>query len=358
MSPSFWNGKKVFITGHTGFKGGWLSLWLISLGAKVTGYALAPCSTPSFFELANLKKMLVNIEGDIRDFDQLSKALYESQPQFIFHLAAQSLVAQSYDEPLETYKTNVMGTVNLLECVRKMKNPCSLVNVTSDKCYENKEWHWGYREIDALGGFDPYSNSKACSEFVSESYRSSFFNESEFQNHKVALATARAGNVVGGGDWAKNRLVPDVLKALENSRAVQLRHPGSVRPWQHVLEPLYGYLLLAEKLDRAGPQFAKAWNFGPNKNDIHSVADLVKKLCEMWGSPQTWNVQVSEFSHEAIYLSLDTSLAQKELGWKPLMNTYKALQLTVEWEKLRLSGVDVLETSLQQISNYQKLILN
>jgi CDP-glucose 4,6-dehydratase len=358
MNPTFWKGKRVFITGHTGFKGSWLSLWLTSLGAKVTGYALAPNSELSLFELANIDSLLISIEADVCNVEHLYQALDNCQPEIVFHLAAQSLVRASYDDPLLTYKTNVMGTANLLENIRRLKLPCSLVNITTDKCYENKEWHWGYREIDRLGGFDPYSNSKACSELVTASFRSSFFHPSQFQNHKVALATARAGNVVGGGDWAKDRLIPDMLKALENNQTVDIRYPHAVRPWQHVLEPLHGYLLLAEQLHTAGPQFAKAWNFGPNENDACTVAEVACKLEQLWGKQNAWQAASGQHPHEAHYLRLDISLARNELGWRPMLSIDKAIKLTVDWEKARLNNADVRQTSLQQIKDYQELIIH
>jgi CDP-glucose 4,6-dehydratase len=356
MNPSFWLNKRVLITGHTGFKGSWLSLWLTSLGAKLFGYALAPNSSPSLFELANIKSLMKTFEADVRNSEQLSIALEEIQPEIIFHLAAQSLVRTSYDDPLLTFQTNVMGTANLLESIRTLKLPCSVVNVTSDKCYENREWHWGYREIDPLGGFDPYSNSKACSELVTSSYRSSFFHPSEYHTHKVALATARAGNVVGGGDWAKDRLIPDVLKALENNQILNIRYPNAVRPWQHVLEPLHGYLILAEKLHTTGSKFAKAWNFGPNENDACTVATVAFKLAKLWDKQNSWQVASGTHPHEANYLSLDTSLARKELGWKPMLSIDKTIKLIFDWEKARLNNEDVRQTSIQQIKDYQEMV--
>ena len=356
MNPTFWRGKRVFITGHTGFKGSWLSLWLASLGAHVTGYALGPSSSPSLFNLANIKSALVNVEADIRNLEQLRKSLAENQPEIVFHLAAQSLVRTSYEDPLLTYETNVMGTANLLESIRGLKLPCSVVNVTTDKCYENKEWYWGYREVDPLGGFDPYSNSKACSELVTASYRSSFFHPSKYEKHKVALATARAGNVIGGGDWAKDRLIPDVLKALEDSQTLEIRSPNSVRPWQHVFEPLNGYLMLAEQLHTNGPEFSKAWNFGPNEQDTYTVADVAIKVSQLWGKQNAWRAASGEHPHEANYIKLDASLARNELGWSPVLCIDKSLKLIVDWEKARLNNVDVRVTSLKQIKDYQEMV--
>ena len=356
MNPTFWRGKRVLITGHTGFKGSWLSLWLASLGAHVTGYALGPSSSPSLFNLANINSALVNVEADIRNLEQLRKSLAENQPEIVFHLAAQSLVRTSYEDPLLTYETNVMGTANLLESIRGLKLPCSVVNVTTDKCYENKEWYWGYREVDPLGGFDPYSNSKACSELVTASYRSSFFPPSKYEKHKVALATARAGNVIGGGDWAKDRLIPDVLKALEDNQTLEIRSPNSVRPWQHVFEPLNGYLMLAEQLHTNGPEFSKAWNFGPNEQDTYTVADVANKVSQLWGKQNAWRAASGEHPHEANYIKLDASLARNELGWSPVLCIDKSLKLIVDWEKARLNNVDVRVTSLKQIKDYQEMV--
>ena len=358
MIPGFWKGKRVFITGHTGFKGSWLSLWLASLEAKVTGYALPPTLNPSLFDLANIQAMMASVDADVCNLENLGKALDESKPEIVFHLAAQSLVRTSYEDPLLTYQTNVMGTVNLLECIRRMNLPCSVVNVTTDKCYENKEWQWGYREIDPLGGFDPYSNSKACSELVTASYRSSFFHPSKFHSHKVTLATARAGNVVGGGDWAKDRLIPDVLRALQGDRTIEIRYPNAVRPWQHVLEPLNGYLMLAEQLHTQGPQFGKAWNFGPYDHDASTVAMVANKLAKAWGKDNSLCSTPGEHPHEAHHLRLDTSLARNELGWRPLLSIDKTLKLTVDWEKARLNNVDVRQTTLQQIKDYQEMVAN
>ena len=358
MNPSFWKGKNVFITGHTGFKGSWLSLWLGHLGANVTGYALAPTSTPSLFELANLKLMLLNVEADIRNQEHLCKVLNQSRPEIIFHLAAQSLVRASYKQPLITYQTNVMGTANLLESIRCLKLECSVVNVTTDKCYENQESSRRYLETDRMGGFDPYSNSKACSELVSASYRSSFFNPSNFSAHKVALATARAGNVVGGGDWAKDRLIPDMLNALEKNKKLEIRNPNAVRPWQHVLEPLHGYMILAEQLHTKGPQFAKAWNFGPSEEDTCTVAEVANKLAELGEIQNAWKVLSGKHPHEAQHLRLDTTLARTELGWKSLLSIDRTLKLVVDWEKARLNNVDVRQTTLQQIKDYQEMVTN
>ena len=271
MNPSFWRSKKVFFSGHTGFKGSWLCLWLQQLGAEVTGYALAPPTSPSLFEVAHVAQGMKSLCGDIRDGAALAKAMREAVPDIVIHMAAQPLVRRSYLDPVETYSANVMGTVHLLEAVRQTQSVRAVVNVTSDKCYENKEWVWGYRESDPMGGFDPYSNSKGCAELVTAAYRNSFFNPAKYSEHHVALASVRAGNVIGGGDWAEDRLIPDILAAFEKSQPVVIRNPHAIRPWQHVLEPLAGYLQLAQKLYEDGATYAEGWNFGPNDEDAQPV---------------------------------------------------------------------------------------
>jgi CDP-glucose 4,6-dehydratase len=358
MNPTFWQGKNILITGHTGFKGSWLALWLSSLGAKVTGFALAPDSNPSLFNLANIGDgcLIDHIEGDVRCLDSLKSAFQSSQPEIVFHLAAQSLVKRSYENPILTYETNVIGTLNLLESIRLLARSCVVVNVTTDKCYENKEWQWGYREVDQLGGFDPYSNSKACAEFVTASYRNSFFNPHEYNSHKIVLATARAGNVLGGGDWSQHRLIPDVLAAFQCNKYVNIRFPNAVRPWQHVLEPLHGYLVLAEKLYQEGPKFGKAWNFGPDKLESRTVAEIVDKLADLWGAQYSWTHEIAGHQHEAHYLTLDTSLAYKELGWHSLLSIDDTLKLIVDWEQSRLKGEDVFKLTQKQIFEYQKMV--
>ena len=278
VNASFWRGKKVFVTGHTGFKGGWLCLWLQQLGANVTGYALQPPTTPSLFEIAVIGRGMESIIGDIREATTLSDAVRTAQPELVIHMAAQPLVRYSYENPIETYSTNVMGTVHLLEAIRKTQSVKAVVCVTSDKCYENREWEWGYRENDPLGGYDPYSNSKACAELVTAAYRNSYFNPDKYFEHGVAVASARAGNVIGGGDWAQDRLVPDMLRAIECGKPVLIRNPDAIRPWQHVLEPLSGYLLLAESLLTHGPANAEAWNFGPHDADAKPVRWIVDRL--------------------------------------------------------------------------------
>lgn len=355
VNPQFWGGKRVFLTGHTGFKGSWMSLWLQSLGAEVTGYALAPPTDPSLFEVAAVGRGMKSIIADIRDLPTLQNALLEARPDVVFHMAAQPLVRHSYENPVETYATNVMGTVHLLESVRHTPDVKAVVNITTDKCYENREWVWGYRENEPMGGVDPYSNSKGCSELVTAAFRSSFFNTKRYENHGVAVATARAGNVVGGGDWAKDRLIPDVISAFESGKPARIRNPNAIRPWQHVLEPLRGYLTLAERLHERGPEYAEAWNFGPNEEDARSVAWIVEKLVEFWGNGAAWQADFGEHPHEATYLKLDISKVRSRLDWHPKLNLTQALQMIVDWSRTRKRGADMRQYTLGQIENYQAM---
>ena len=272
MNPAFWKGKRILLTGHTGFKGSWLSLWLQSMGAPVVGYALAPPTNPSLFEVAEVGRGMTSVIGDIRDLEHLCAVFAEHKPEIVIHMAAQPLVRYSYIEPVETYSTNVMGTVNLLEAVRGTDSVKAVVNVTSDKCYENREWVWNYRENEAMGGYDPYSNSKGCAELVTAAYRNSYFHSEKYKEHGVALASGRAGNVIGGGDWAGDRLIPDIMRAITQNLAVNIRNPHAIRPWQHVLEPLSGYLMLAQKLYEEGAAYAEGWNFGPSDEDAQACA--------------------------------------------------------------------------------------
>lgn len=353
MTPSFWQGKRVFLTGHTGFKGSWLSLWLQQLGASVTGYALSPPTSPSLFAQARVAEDMQSVHGDIRDLPALIKAMQAAQPEIVIHMAAQSLVRQSYVEPVETYATNVMGTVHLLEAVRQTTGVKAVVNVTTDKCYENKEWVWAYRENEPMGGYDPYSNSKGCAELVSSAYRSSFFSPHTHAQHGVALATARAGNVIGGGDWAKDRLIPDILAAFEKAQPVVIRNPHATRPWQHVLEPLRGYLTLAEKLYAEGTAFAEGWNFGPHSDDARPVEWIVRRLAEQWPDGASWKIDAGEHPHEANYLKLDISKAGHRLNWHPAMRLEQALGLIVEWARARQAGADLRALTQDQILAYQ-----
>jgi CDP-glucose 4,6-dehydratase len=357
MNPEFWNGRRVFITGHTGFKGGWLSLWLQQLGAELTGYALAPPSVPSLFEEARVASGMTSVIGDICDLQNLSQAMQQARPEVIIHMAAQPLVRYSYDNPLETYRTNVLGTATVAEAARSVKGLRAIVNITTDKCYENKEWVWAYRENDALGGYDPYSNSKACAELVTASYRSSFFNPANYDQHGVAIASARAGNVIGGGDWASDRLIPDIIAALELSKPVLIRNPGAIRPWQHVLEPLSGYLTLAERLCLEGPVFGSAWNFGPVEGDARPVSWVVEKIANLLGSGAQWQIDEGNHLHEASSLKLDISLADRRLNWRPAMNLEQAIGLVVDWVLARQAKADLRKLTLNQIGHYQELAL-
>jgi CDP-glucose 4,6-dehydratase len=358
MNPDFWHGKRVFLTGHTGFKGSWMSLWLQSLGAELTGFALPPPTQPSLFEEAQVGKGMRSIIGDIRDLATLQQALQAAQPEIVIHMAAQPLVRYSYQNPVETYSTNVMGTVHLLEAVRNTPGVKAVVNITTDKCYENREWAWGYRENEPMGGYDPYSNSKGCAELVSSAYRSSFFNANTYAQHGVALATVRAGNVIGGGDWAQDRLVPDILAAFEHGRLVDIRNPDAIRPWQHVLEPLRGYLTLAEHLFDEGPGFAEGWNFGPNNEDAKSVGWIVQQMAAMWGNNARWHLETGEHPHEANYLKLDISKARSRLHWHPALRLDDALKMIIDWAQQRQAGADMHTLTLAQIQAYQTLTKN
>jgi len=352
VSTSFWQGKKVFLTGHTGFKGSWLSLWLQRLGAEVTGYALQPPTDPSLFEVANVAQGMKSIIGDIRDGAALELAMREAAPGIVIHMAAQPLVRRSYIDPVETYSTNVMGTAHLLEAVRQTSTVRAVVNITSDKCYENKEWVWGYRESDPMGGFDPYSNSKGCAELVTSAYRNSFFNPAKFSEHHVALASGRAGNVIGGGDWAENRLIPDILKAISEDRPVVIRNPHAIRPWQHVLESLNGYLLLAQKLYEQGIEYAEGWNFGPNDVDAQPVQWIVERLTQLWGDGASWQLDEGDHPHEAHYLKLDCSKARMRLDWRPRWHLAHSLEMIVAWQRSWLAQGDMRKVTLKQIEQY------
>jgi CDP-glucose 4,6-dehydratase len=358
MTGDFWRGKRVLITGHTGFKGSWLSLWLQQLGAHVTGYALSPPATSTnLFERAHVGQGMASVIGDIRDASALLRALEHSQAEIVFHMAAQPLVRDSYIDPVHTYSTNVMGTVNLLEAVRTCPSVIAVVNVTTDKCYENKEWVWGYREDEPLGGYDPYSSSKACSEIVTSSYRRSFFAERDGKGRLVNVASARAGNVIGGGDWAKDRLIPDALAAFAANKPLEIRFPHAIRPWQHVLEPLSGYLMLAQALySEGGDQFAQAWNFGPRDDDARSVQWIVENMAKMWSAHASWTINGTPQPHEANYLKLDISKAKQLLKWKPRMHLLQALEMTISWSKACMEGQDCKAQCVSQIQQFNNLI--
>jgi CDP-glucose 4,6-dehydratase len=352
MKSDFWRGRKVLLTGHTGFKGSWLSLWLQKLEVDLTGYALAPHTRPSLFELADVGRDMRSVIGDVRDESKLRQVIQDCKPEIVIHMAAQALVHHSYEHPVQTYAVNVMGTVNLLDAIRQTPSVRAIVNVTTDKCYENREWLWPYREGEPLGGQDPYSSSKACAEIVSAAYRASFFAASP---GGVALATARAGNVIGGGDWSPDRLVPDIVQAMESGVPAVIRNPDAIRPWQHVLEPLRGYMMLAERLHANEAPFAEPWNFGPLQEDARSVQWLARQLVQLWGEGASLNQVAAERGHEAGYLKLDVSKAQSRLHWRPLMRLPEALQLVVHWAKRRRLGDDARDLTVEQIETYQAL---
>ncbi len=351
MNRSFWQGKRVFLTGHTGFKGSWLSLWLQDAGAEVTGYSLAPPSEPSLFEEAKVAEGMRSLESDVRDPTKLAEALSEAQPEVVLHLAAQSLVRYGYAEPLETYETNVVGTANLLEAVRAVEGVRAVVVCTSDKCYENREWDRGYREDDRLGGKDPYSNSKACAELVTDAFRRSYFSDSA-----TALATVRSGNVIGGGDWAADRLLPDLVRGFLADETVAIRSPDAVRPWQHVLDPLHGYLVLAERLVEAGPAHAEAWNFGPDEADAQPVRWIAERMTSLFGEGAVWRLDDQVHPPEATYLRLDCTKAKERLGWRPCLSLERSLEWLVGWYRAHHSGADVRRLSLERIAEYEGML--
>lgn len=348
IDPDFWYNKKVFLTGHTGFKGSWLSFWLQTMGANVLGYSLEPPTSPNLFTAAKLFDDMPSITGDIRDFEKLKLFMVQFNPDIVIHMAAQPLVRLAYEQPIGTYATNVMGTVNLLESARKCTNTRALISVTSDKCYENQEWEWGYRENEPLGGHDPYSSSKGCAEIVTSAYRRSFFSDV----NSAGVASVRAGNVIGGGDWAKDRLIPDAIRAFQKNRPLLVRNPAATRPWQHVLEPLCGYLILAEKLFKSGNVFAGGWNFGPHESDVTTVETVLNKLASKWGRGASWQVQSDTKFHEASLLKLDVSKAARSLGWFPRWTLDEALNSVVEWQSSWAGDENIRDCMSNQIKSY------
>ena len=348
VDASFWKGKKVYLTGHTGFKGSWLSLWLQEMGAIVKGYSLKVNTQPALFIQANVSAEMDSEIGDIRNLEQLTESMVSFSPDILIHMAAQPLVKLSYQEPVDTYTTNVIGTVNVMEAARKCPNLKAIVSVTTDKCYENKEWEWGYRENEPMGGHDPYSSSKGCAELVTSAYRRSFFSS----ENTASLASARAGNVIGGGDWAKDRLIPDILTAFEKSKSVVIRNPLSTRPWQHVLEPLSGYLVLAQQLYRNGDEFAEAWNFGPKDEDCKPVSWILDQMVKAWGNNASWSLDKNNNPHEAGFLKLDCSKASQKLSWNPKWDLKFTLESIIKWHKVFISKGSIKLQCLEEIKTY------
>lgn len=355
VDPNFWSGKRVFLTGHTGFKGAWLSFWLSSMGAKVHGYSLQPVTTPNLYSILNIEDLVkTSVLGDVANFASLKSAMICASPDVVIHMAAQSLVRYSYENPIETYSTNVMGTVHLLEAVRAVGSAKAVVIVTTDKCYENQEWIWGYRENEPMGGYDPYSSSKGCAELVTSAYIRSYFSEDGYPIHGHAIASARAGNVIGGGDWSEDRLIPDAVRAFEKNQMLKIRNPKATRPWQHVLEPLSGYLILAQKLFENGSDHIGAWNFGPNNEGTRSVNDVINKFAEAYNPLAKWVQDTSEQPREANYLRLDCTKSNQILGWQPRWNLDLTIYNVASWYKALKMGQDMRNFTLEQIWAYQQ----
>ncbi|MDP2688480.1 MAG: CDP-glucose 4,6-dehydratase [Deltaproteobacteria bacterium] len=355
MNAVFWKNKKVLVTGHTGFKGSWLSLWLQMMGANVTGVSLPPPTSPNHFEAADVAKGMASVLADVRDHEKLQAIMAGHRPEIIIHMAAQPLVRYSYQNPRETYATNVMGTVNVLEAVRQLGGVRSVLVVTSDKCYENKDRLRGYREGEPLGGHDPYSSSKGCAELVTAAYRNSYFNINDYGRHGVGVASVRAGNVIGGGDWAEDRLVPDIMKALMENRHVTIRNPGAVRPWQHVLEPLGGYLSLAERLWGSGPAYSGAWNFGPDDENARPVSWIIETMISLWGGSSRWTLDQGRNPYEAKYLRLDCTKVKTALGWSPKLGIFETLERVIRWYRDYQQGMDMRAVAEAEIASYENL---
>lgn len=355
--PEVWKGRSVLITGHTGFKGAWLSLWLSRLGSRVKGLALPP-ENQSLFSLAACAEHVETCIADVRDLDAVRAYVEATQPNIVFHMAAQSLVRPSYRDPIGTYATNVMGTAHVLDAVRHVGKVEAVVVVTSDKCYENREWNWAYRENEAMGGYDPYSSSKGCAELVTSAYRRSYFSESASggQGKQCRVASARAGNVIGGGDWSADRLIPDIIRSVSRSASIEIRNPNSIRPWQHVLEPLSGYIRLAERLiSSEGEDYAEGWNFGPADEDCKPVSYIVQRLTESWGPGAHWHLSEGAHPHEASFLKVDASKARARLGWERQMTLNRAIEWTAEWYRRQHAGEDAQHLTLEQIARYEEL---
>jgi CDP-glucose 4,6-dehydratase len=354
MNPAFWKNRKVLLTGHTGFKGSWLSLWLQGLGADVSGYSIDVPTDPSLYDAAEVGDSMTSVTGDVRDLESLNSFVHETGPEIVIHMAAQSLVRRSYTDPVGTYDTNIMGTVNLLEAVRNNGGVRAVIVVTSDKCYDNEEHEQGYREGEPMGGYDPYSSSKGCAELVTAAYRNSFFNNADFDRHETAVASVRAGNVIGGGDWAEDRLIPDIVAAFQGGTLPEVRKPHAVRPWQFVMDPLNGYLTLAESLWNDGRAFAGAWNFGPDASAAKDVAYIVEHLLRGWGEDAEWRHDESDQPHEMTSLKLDSSKAQSTLSWSPVLDLTTTLDWIIEWYQRVFSANEAREITLEQIQRFQQ----
>tara|TARA_B100000745_G_C20122131_1_gene384216 strand:+ start:207 stop:1274 length:1068 start_codon:yes stop_codon:yes gene_type:complete len=355
MDSNFWKNKKVLLTGHTGFKGSWLSLWLQKLDVDLIGYSKSVPTKPSLFELANVEERMTSVMGDVIDLQHITDIIEKHNPDIVIHMAAQSLVYKSYADPIETFQTNVIGTVNILEAVRKSSKKCVVINVTSDKCYENQELERGYREDDPMGGYDPYSSSKGCAELVTSAFRNSFFNRSNYEEHGIAVASVRAGNAIGGGDWAENRLVPDIIRSILDKKPIKIRSANAVRPWQHVLEPLRGYLELTEKIWKDNSEYSGGWNFGPNDKDVKPVSWIVENIIKMWGDDIQWIANNENCQHETSFLKLDCSKSKSGLKWNPKIDLELGLKWTVDWYKQYEQKNDLKKFTENQIEEYSKL---
>ena len=353
IDEDFWKERRVFVTGHSGFKGSWISFWLKQLGANVTGFSLAPVDKPNLFDVVHVASGMDSHIGDIRDLQQLEHVITEAQPEIVIHMAAQSLVRESYEDPVNTYTTNIIGTVNVLEAVRHVSSVKVLLNITSDKCYENEEWDRPYRETDPMGGHDPYSSSKGCAELVTSSYYRSFLNDIN-----IGVATARAGNVIGGGDWARDRIVPDAISAFSNNKILEIRNPLATRPWQHVLEPIAGYLIVCQKLYKNPQQYSGPWNFGPDPEGVQPVSKLADEIVRNWSENANWQQDKDIHPHEAQNLILDSTKAHTQLGWSPIWSFDRTVKETVKWYKAWIAGEDINTTTSQQIARYQQELVN